>query len=163
MGKNVESKTDPNIEVDESSEDIDPFLDSPEEEEISEEGGEADPFNFSEEPPPVTPKKSTAPLASKKVSRTAKAKASSGGIASAKTGGRSAGLAADLPVQMVAVMGKKIITVKELVSLKKGQVVELNRFPNEAVDLVANGRLIAKGELIEIDGKLGIRIIKIFE
>jgi flagellar motor switch protein FliM len=74
-----------------------------------------------------------------------------------------AGLASDTPVQVVAVMGKKTITVGDLISLKKGEVLELNRFPNEAIDLVANGKLIAKGELVEIDGKLGVRIIKIFE
>ena len=34
--------------------------------------------------------------------------------------------------------------------------------PNEAIDLVANGKLMAKGELVDVDGRLGIRIIKIF-
>ena len=76
---------------------------------------------------------------------------------------QAAQLAAEVPVQVVAVLGKKATTVKEIVSLKKGQVLELNRFPNEAIDLVANGKLMAKGELVEIDGKLGVRIIKIFE
>ncbi|MBI2337205.1 MAG: FliM/FliN family flagellar motor switch protein [Deltaproteobacteria bacterium] len=72
-------------------------------------------------------------------------------------------LASDVPVQMVAVLAKKAITVKDLVQLKMGQVIEFNRYPNEAIDLVANGRLMAKGELVEIDGKLGIRLIKVFE
>ena len=72
-------------------------------------------------------------------------------------------LASDVPVQMVAVLAKKTITVKDLVQLKMGQVIEFNRYPNEAIDLVANGRLMAKGELVEIDGKLGIRLIKVFE
>ncbi|KAB2836396.1 FliM/FliN family flagellar motor switch protein, partial [bacterium] len=83
--------------------------------------------------------------------------------AAAKADRRAVGLTADVPVQLVAVMGKKTITIKEILSLKKGQVIELNRFPNEAIDLVANGKLMAKGELVEIDGKLGVRIIKIFE
>lgn len=72
-------------------------------------------------------------------------------------------LTSDIPIQIVAVLGKKSVTVKEIVSLKMGQVVELNRLPNEAVDLVANGKLIAKGELVEIDGRLGLRILKIFD
>jgi len=83
--------------------------------------------------------------------------------APAKVDPRNAGLTADVPIQLVAVMGKKMITIKEILSLSKGQVIELNRFPNEAIDLVANGKLMAKGELVEIDGKLGVRIIKIFE
>jgi len=72
-------------------------------------------------------------------------------------------LTSDIPVQIVAVLGKKMVTVKEIVSLRMGQVIELNRLPNEAVDLVANGKLIAKGELVEIDGRLGLRILKIFD
>jgi type III secretion system YscQ/HrcQ family protein len=77
--------------------------------------------------------------------------------------GKTVGLAADVPVQLIAVMGKKTMTVKEILSLKKGQVLELNRFPNEAIDIVVGGKLMAKGELVEVDGKLGVRIIKIFE
>src|SRR5262245_39993836 len=72
-------------------------------------------------------------------------------------------LTADIPVQIVAVLGKKSVTVKDVVSLRMGQVVELHRLPNEAIDLVANGKLIAKGELVEIDGRLGVRILKIFD
>lgn len=69
-------------------------------------------------------------------------------------------IAADVPVQVVAVMGKKNVTLKELASMRIGGVVELDRPANEIVDLVAGGKLIAKGELVEIEGKLGIRIVK---
>lgn len=72
-------------------------------------------------------------------------------------------LTADIPVQVVAVLGKRNVTVKEIVGMKMGQVLELNRLPNEAIDLVANGKLIAKGELVEIDGRLGVRVLKIFD
>ncbi len=69
-------------------------------------------------------------------------------------------IAADVPVQVVAVMGKKSITLKNLAAMKLGEVVELGRPANEIVDLVAGGKLIAKGELVEIEGKLGVRIVK---
>lgn len=72
-------------------------------------------------------------------------------------------LTSDIPVQVVAVLGKKNVTVKDIVSMKMGQVLELNRLPNEAIDLVANGKLIAKGELVEIEGRLGVRVLKIFD
>lgn len=72
-------------------------------------------------------------------------------------------LTSDIPIQIVAVLGKKSTTVKEVVGLRMGQVVELGRLPNEAIDLVANGKLIAKGELVEVDGRLGVRILKIFD
>ena len=72
-------------------------------------------------------------------------------------------IAADVPVQVVAVMGKRNVTIKEIALLKMGEVVELNRPANEIVDLVAGGKLIAKGELVEIEGKLGVRIIKMLK
>lgn len=70
-------------------------------------------------------------------------------------------MTADVPVQVVAVLGKKAISVKDLIDMKLGSVVDLGRPPNEMVDLVAGGKLIAKGELVEIDGKLGVRVVKI--
>lgn len=66
----------------------------------------------------------------------------------------------DVDVQLVAVMGKHKITLRDLLDLKMGSVVDLKRPPNEMVDLVANGKLIARGELVEIDGKLGVKILK---
>jgi len=69
-------------------------------------------------------------------------------------------IAADVPVQVVAVMGKKSITLKDLAAMRLGEVIELGRPANEIVDLVAGGKLIAKGELVEIEGKLGVRIVK---
>jgi flagellar motor switch protein FliN len=69
-------------------------------------------------------------------------------------------MASDIPVQIVAVMGKKTITMQDMLNLRIGEVVEMSRPVNEMVDLVANGKLIAKGELVDIDGKLGVRIVK---
>lgn len=69
-------------------------------------------------------------------------------------------LSADVPVKLVAVLGKKQIVLKDLLKMKVGQTIDLDRPPNEFVDLTANGKPIAKGELVEIDGKLGVRIIK---
>lgn len=66
----------------------------------------------------------------------------------------------DVPVQVVAVMGKRTVSVKELISLKMGSVIDLARPANEMIDLVAGGKLVAKGELVDIDGKLGVRIVK---
>lgn len=70
------------------------------------------------------------------------------------------GMAADVPVQVVAVLGKRTLTMREALELTQGEVIDLGRPPHTVVDLVANGKLIAKGELVEIDGKLGVRIVK---
>lgn len=147
---------DPNLDMDDYNPELDPFADGTSDLEAAPpEGG--DPFDFNPNPPPFKPAKKEAPAPG--------AAPSFGGPppAAGKADRRAVGLTADVPVQLVAVMGKKTITIKEILSLKKGQVIELNRFPNEAIDLVANGKLMAKGELVEIDGKLGVRIIKIFE
>lgn len=69
-------------------------------------------------------------------------------------------LAVDVPVNLVAVIGKTTVNVAELSKFKTGDVVELGRSLGETVDIVANGRLIAKGELVDMDGKMGVRLIK---
>lgn len=66
----------------------------------------------------------------------------------------------EMPVKLVAVLGKKNIFLKDLLRLKVGQAIDLERAPNEVVDLMANGKLVARGELVEMDGKLGVRVIK---
>lgn len=141
--------------------DMDPFADPPDG--TGAPGG--DPFDFTDDPPSSAPRPEGSAKGVKPPRRASPPlpAASSHPASTPAPDSRAMGLMADVPVQVVAVLGKKAATVREIVSLKKGQVIELNRFPNEAVDLVANGKLVAKGELVEIDGKLGVRIIKIFE
>lgn len=67
----------------------------------------------------------------------------------------------DIPVQLVAVIGRTTISVKDLMSCQMGQVIDLGRPPSETVDIVASGKLFARGELVDIDGKLGVRIVKL--
>lgn len=69
-------------------------------------------------------------------------------------------LAPDVPVNLVAVIGKSVTNVGDLMKTRAGSVIDLGRPPGETVDLVANGRLIARGELVEMDGQLGVRILK---
>ncbi len=162
-----------------NAEDVDPFADLPHPEKKTREGaGASDPFDFgameseapvpSKAPPKAMPPRPKAPPATppKAASSSVVTKAQAAAAAPVSPGrleARAVAMASDTPVNVVAVLGKKTVTVQELLELKKGQVVELNRYPNEAIDLVANGKLFAKGELVEIDGKLGVRIIKIFE
>jgi len=77
------------------------------------------------------------------------------------TGGDFTDLAPDVPVSLVAVIGKKTTSVGDLIKLRVGNTVDLGRPPNETVDLIANGRLLARGELVEMDGKLGVKILKL--
>ncbi|MBX7149093.1 FliM/FliN family flagellar motor switch protein [bacterium] len=72
-------------------------------------------------------------------------------------------VALDMPVQVVAVLGKKTITLKEILSLKQGELFELKKLPQEQIDLVANGKLVARGDLVLIDGKMGLQIKQIIK
>ena len=72
-------------------------------------------------------------------------------------------MSADVPVHLVAVIGRTTVSVKEIMNYQMGQVIDLGRPPSETVDLVASGKLFARGELVEIDGKLGVRIVKIIK
>jgi len=124
----------------------------------------ADPFDFgATSAPPPAPKAPKAKAAMPSPEAKAPPARPSAPAPAARPDPRIAGMTGDVPLQLVAVMGKKTMTIKEILSLGKGQILELNRFPNEAIDLVANGKLMAKGELVEIDGKLGVKIIRIFE
>jgi len=72
-------------------------------------------------------------------------------------------LSPDLTVPLVVVMGRKAFTVQDLLALRIGQIMDLERAPTEPVDLVAAGKVVGKGELVEVDGKLGIRILKLLK
>ena len=73
------------------------------------------------------------------------------------------GLTSDLPVQLVAVMGRKGITVKDLLGYRVGQVVSFDKKPFDAVEIIVNGKIIGRGELVDLDGKLGVRILKLLK
>lgn len=72
-------------------------------------------------------------------------------------------MSADVPIRLVAVLGKKKMSLKDLLKLKVGEAINLERSPNEFVDLEVGQKVVARGELVEIDGKLGVRIIKMLK
>ncbi len=53
------------------------------------------------------------------------------------------------------------ITAEEVVALKVGQVIDLNRVAGEPIDLSVNGKIVARGELVEVDGNLGVRVLSL--
>lgn len=62
-----------------------------------------------------------------------------------------------LPVSME--LGHKLLRVKELLELMPGKIVKLDRLAGEPVDLVINGKCIAKGEVAVIDENFAVRIV----
>jgi len=63
-----------------------------------------------------------------------------------------------LPVRLHVVLSQIELSLTELTGLVKGSVVELNRGKSDPVQLVANGKTIGSGELVEVEGKLGVQI-----
>ena len=69
----------------------------------------------------------------------------------------------DIPVQVSAVLGKSTMEVNELLRLGRGAVVELDRKVGEAIDIYVNNRLVARGEVVVLEDKLGITMTEIFK
>lgn len=67
----------------------------------------------------------------------------------------------DVPLQLTVELGQTQRTVRDLLEMAPGTVVELDRLAGEPVDLLVNGRLIARGEVVVIDENFGIRITDI--
>ena len=70
-------------------------------------------------------------------------------------------LLGDMPVAVVVELGRVELSANEILCLNPGQLLELGRSPSDPIDLVVNGRLLAKGELVEIEGQLGVRIMSL--
>jgi flagellar motor switch protein FliN/FliY len=67
----------------------------------------------------------------------------------------------DIPVQISAVLGRSSMQVSQLLKLGRGAVVELDRKVGEAIDIYVNNRLVARGEVVVVDDKLGITMTEI--
>lgn len=69
----------------------------------------------------------------------------------------------DVPVNISAVLGKAHIDVNSLLKLTSGSVVELDRKIGEAIDIFVNNRLVARGEVVVVDDRLGVTMTEIIK
>ena len=67
----------------------------------------------------------------------------------------------DVPVKVTAVLGKTRMNVAELMALDAGAVIELDRRVGEPIDLYVNDKLVARGELVMVDGVLGVTMTEV--
>ncbi len=70
-------------------------------------------------------------------------------------------LVMDVCLNLTVELGRSELPIKEVLELSRGSVIELNRVAGEPVDLYANGKLIAKGEVVVIEDNFGLRITSI--
>jgi flagellar motor switch protein FliN len=69
----------------------------------------------------------------------------------------------DVPVQVSAVLGRSRMDVAELLKLGPGTVLELDRKVGEAIDIYVNNRLVARGEVVLVEDKLGVTMTEIIK
>jgi len=69
----------------------------------------------------------------------------------------------DIPVQISAVLGKSNMQVSQLLKLGRGAVVELDRKVGEAIDIYVNNRLVARGEVVVVEDRLGVTMTEIIK
>jgi len=80
-----------------------------------------------------------------------------GGIA----GNRNFRLLADIPVRMTVEVGSTSLKLSEVMDLAEGSIVELDRQSDEMLDIMVNGTLIARGEVVTVGGRYGVRLVEI--
>ena len=67
----------------------------------------------------------------------------------------------DVPVNISAVLGRAHLSVAQLLKLNQGSVLELDRKVGEAIDIYVNNRLVARGEVVIVDDRLGVTMTEI--
>lgn len=75
--------------------------------------------------------------------------------------GRNYRLLADIPIRLSVEVGNTSLKLAELLDLAEGSIVELNRQSHELLDIMANGTLIARGEVVTVNGRFGVRVVDV--
>lgn len=67
----------------------------------------------------------------------------------------------DVPVQISVVLGKTSMQLNKLLKLGRGAVIELERAVGEPIDVFVNDKMVAKGEIVIVDNKLGVTLTEV--
>lgn len=69
----------------------------------------------------------------------------------------------NVPVQVSAVLGRSTLPVNQLLKLGRGAVIELDRRVGEAIDIYVNNKLVARGEVVTVEDRLGVTMTEIIK
>ncbi|MBL4757723.1 MAG: flagellar motor switch protein FliN [Rhizobiales bacterium] len=69
----------------------------------------------------------------------------------------------DVPVKVKAILGRTKMEVSELLKISEGTVIELDRKVGEAIDIFVNNRLVARGEVVLVEDRLGITMTEMIK
>lgn len=67
----------------------------------------------------------------------------------------------DLPLQVVVELGRTKMLINDLLQIGQGSVIELSKQVGEALDVLVNGKLVARGEVVVVKDKFGVRITEV--
>lgn len=67
----------------------------------------------------------------------------------------------DIPVEIIAVLGTASMPISQILKLGRGAVVELERIIGEPIEIHANNRLVARGEVVVVEDRLGVQITEV--
>ena len=67
----------------------------------------------------------------------------------------------DVPLLIIAEIGRTQISVQKVLNIKKGNLVEFNKIVGEPMDVVVGGRLMARGEIVVVNERYGVRISEV--
>ncbi len=79
----------------------------------------------------------------------------------AKTSARPINFLFDIPLELTVEVGRRTMTMGELVEVMPGTVVELDRPAGDQLDILANGKLVARGEAVVVGDRYGIRVMEV--
>jgi len=67
----------------------------------------------------------------------------------------------DIPIALTIELGRRRMSIEEVLNLTHGSIIELNKGIKEPLEVIVNGKAIAKGELVEAEEQLAVRIVEI--
>jgi flagellar motor switch protein FliN/FliY len=82
-------------------------------------------------------------------------------VSGAASGGAELERLHDVPVELAVEIGRTHMTIRETLALGPGSIVTLNRLAGEPVDLLVNGKPIARGEVVVLDEEFGLRVTEV--
>lgn len=123
----------------------------------------AEEVSATESPAPESPGSASLNLSDMGPAATGQADDAGADDASARRSAKDLEAVYDIPVQVSAVLGRATLQVHQLLKLGRGAVVELDRKVGEAIDIYVNNRLVARGEVVVVDERLGVTMTEIIK
>jgi flagellar motor switch protein FliN/FliY len=78
-------------------------------------------------------------------------------------GGENIGLIMDVPLEVTVELGRTTKSISDILSFAPGTIIELDRIAGEPIDVLVNGKFVAKGEVVVIEENFGIRVTEIIK